>query len=159
MLRYRPAREDEFDRLFDLMQSEAGDYLRKAMKLMNISEQRFKNLFMTVGELYAIYDDERIAGFYWIEKREKILHLHGLVVSSEFQGRGIGRSVMKMLEDEFKDDFEIIELGVHESNIKARDLYQKLGYTVVRKLPEIGFLVMQKRLKRSIDFDNRRIDS
>ena len=147
MLRCRPVGQDEFDGFFDLMQNEAGDYLGEAMNFLNMSEQGFRKLFKTVGEVYAICEDEKVAGFYWIEKRGKVLHLHGLVLSSEFQGRGIGRSVMKMLEDEFRDDFEMIELGVHESNAKARDLYQKLGYIVVRELPEIGFLIMQKRLK------------
>lgn len=80
--------------------------------------------------------------------------MHGLVVAGEFQG--IGRSVLKMLENEFKDDFEIIELGVHESNRKARDLYNKLGYAVVRNLPDLGFHIMQKRIDGSKDTDCQR---
>ncbi|MGQ9604270.1 MAG: GNAT family N-acetyltransferase [bacterium] len=160
MLKYRRAREGELDQLFEIMQHEVGNYLREAMVLMGINMEEFRNLFGTVGEVHVISLDNKVAGFYWIEKRAKVLHLHGLVVASEFQGLGIGRSVLEMLENQFKDDFEIIELGVHESNRKARDLYNKLGYIVVKSLPDLGFHIMQKRINGSMNIEcQRRVDS
>jgi ribosomal protein S18 acetylase RimI-like enzyme len=39
---------------------------------------------------------------------------------------------------------EAIELGVHQSNERAKALYERLGFQVLRYRPEVGFFIMQK---------------
>ncbi len=146
MLTYKPARAEQYDGFLQLMRNHAADYLERTMELMQMTWQQFDHLFRTVGQVYGIYEDDQLAGFYWIEERERILHLHGLVLKGQFQGKGIGTQVLKMLETEHRGSMDAIELGVHESNERARTLYGKLGYRTVKVLDNLGFCIMQKRL-------------
>jgi ribosomal protein S18 acetylase RimI-like enzyme len=143
---YKPASGEQYDLFLDLMRSQAADYLDRTMELMGLTWQEFAHLFRTVGQVYGVYEKKRLAGFYWIEEREAILHLHGLVLKETHQGRGIGSQVLTMLETTHRGCMEAIELGVHESNEGARRLYERHGYRTVKMLDDVGFFIMQKSL-------------
>jgi len=146
MLTYKAASPEQHEEFLQLMRVDAADYLDYSLKLMRLTWQEFAELTRTVGQVYAIYQDERLVGFYWIEERGRILHLHGLFVKHPFQGKGIGTQVLNMLADKYASSMETIELGVHDSNPGARSLYEKLEFKTVKRLAEVGFSVMQKPL-------------
>ena len=146
MLRFEPADEKQYSEFLHLMMNFASDYLEDAMKLMHVSWERFNYLFRTFGEVYGIYVDGELAGFYWIEKRQNVLHLHALVLREEFQGRKIGRSVLLSIEERYRNEADVIELGVHVSNRNGISLYESLGYESVKFLEDLGFYIMQKRI-------------
>lgn len=143
---YKPSSGEQYDLFLNLMRSQAADYLDCTLELMGLTWQEFAHLFRTVGQVYGIYEEEHLAGFYWIEEREEILHLHGLVLEGAAQGRGIGSRVLTMLETIYRDRMEAIELGVHESNERARRLHERFGYRTVKLLDDVGFFIMQKPL-------------
>lgn len=143
---YKPASGEQYDLFLNLMHSQAADYFDRTLELMGMTWQEFAHLFRTVGQVYGVYEEERLSGFYWIEEREGILHLHGLVLEGASQGRGIGSRILTMLEATYRDRMETIELGVHESNERARRLYERLGYRTVKMLDDVGFFIMQKPL-------------
>jgi len=147
MLTFKPAMDEQYDEFFQLMQKEAADYLQHTMELMQITPEQARHLFGHVGQVYGIYQGDQLAGFYWIEERDEILHLHSLVLREEFQGRGIGTQVLEMLERDYRSRMTAIELGVHQSNARAKLLYERLGYQTVKYLPELGFYIMQKSLR------------
>lgn len=147
MLTYQPILPKQYDELFQLMQDEAADYLEHTLHLIQMTTEQFKQLFQTVGEIYGIYQNERLAGFYWIEERERTLHLHALILRREFQRKGIGTQALQNLEREYRSRVDTIELGVHQSNEGAKSLYEKLGYRTVNQLSELGFFIMQKSLQ------------
>jgi len=128
------------------MRDEAHEYLQRTMELMQMTQEQFDHLFRTIGHVYGIYEGKRLAGFYWIEERERFLHLHALILKSEFQGRGIGSEVLNMLASEYKDTASSIELGVHELNERAIRLYEQQGFRTVKQLDDVKFRIMQKRL-------------
>ena len=146
MLDYKPATGDQYDALFQLMRSDAADYLQQTLELMKMTWEQFAELFRSVGKVTGIYQDGCLAGFYWIEEREKILHLHGLILDSRFQGKGIGTQVLKMLITRCQDQMDAIELGVHQSNEGAIRLYRRLGFEVVIVRDDLGYYIMQKAL-------------
>ena len=146
MLAYLPAQPAQYDEFFELMAAESQEYLETTLTLMQMDRPHFRQLFQTVGEVYGIYSDEWLAGFYWIEVRESVLHLHALTLHPEYQGQGIGHAVFKWLEEQYHNRIHALELGVHRSNERALALYQKLGFTIIKSLDELGFYVMQKRL-------------
>ena len=43
-----------------------------------------------VAELRQVDDDGSVAGYVWIEVRERTLHVHALLLEEEFRGRGLG---------------------------------------------------------------------
>ena len=88
--------------------------------------------------------DDCLAGFYWIEERGKTLHLHGLILKAAFQGKGIGTAVIRMLVESYQGQVKAIELGVHQSNARAKKLYERLGFEVVKYRHDLGYFIMQR---------------
>ncbi len=146
MLTYTRPDVDELDKLFDLMRNEASEYLKDSLWLIGLTVSAFRAKFKSVGEVVEVLSDEEPAGFYWIEKRRDILHLHGIILRREFQGRGLGREAMLRIEEEHGRGMSAIELGVYRGNGAARRLYESLGYVVVRQLDDIHFDIMRKTL-------------
>jgi ribosomal protein S18 acetylase RimI-like enzyme len=146
MLTFEAASVEQYGECMQLMRDEAGSYLQGTLKLMQMSMDEFNHLLRTVGTLYAIYDDKQLVGFYWIEEREKVLHLHALLVKPRSQGRGIGTQTLRMLASKYKGTMTTIELGVHESNEGAIRMYERNGFKTVKQLEDLKFRIMQKTL-------------
>jgi ribosomal protein S18 acetylase RimI-like enzyme len=146
MLSYEPAQTNAYDELLSLLRDQASGYLQATLNLMQMTWDQFAHRFRSVGQVYGIYQDGQLAGFYWIEEREDTLHLHGLILKSEFQGQGIGSQVLAMLAASYRSRVKAIELGVHRSNERAIALYERTGFETARTLDDLGFLVMQKPL-------------
>ena len=146
MLTYEPARTDQYDEFLQLMRSEIEDYLERTMELMQMTWEEFARLFKTQGQVEGIYQDGQLAGFYWIEERGQILHLHGLIAKEQFRGQGIGTQTLEMLAIRYKTGMTTIELGVQRSNEHARRLYERLAFEAMQTLDDLGFVVMQKRM-------------
>jgi ribosomal protein S18 acetylase RimI-like enzyme len=145
---YRTARTEDYDVFLNILHDQAADYLEPTLRLMQMTWEEFAHQFRTIGQVYSIYWSGQLAGFYWIEERDDVLHLHGLILKSEFQGQGIGTQVLTMLSTKYRDRFTAIELGVYRSNVRAIALYERMGYETVRSLENLGFFVMQKRLQK-----------
>lgn len=143
MLTYQPANPEQYEEFLQLMQKETAEYLDTTLVLMQMSLDQFKHLLSTIGNVYGIYQDDHLAGYYWIEERGDILHLHGLILKEGFRGKGIGSEVLRMLANKYDGQMTAIELGVHESNARARSLYERLGYRTVKHLTDLGFYIMQ----------------
>ncbi len=107
---------------------------------LRIDEKRMKD--------YLIYDDDLLIGECNIMMNPTLLFNKsegsawiGLVIGDvNYRGRGIGRIVMKLLEDEcVKLKATRIELGVFEFNVRAVKLYKKLGYKVIAYLDDFTY--------------------
>ena len=149
MLIYKQATGADYDEFMKLVRADAGKYLEHAMKLMEMDWKKFEHLFRTVGEVCGIYKEGRLAGFYWIEHRDDVLHIHGLILKDEFQDHGIGSEVLRVLEERCSRSADRMELAVHDSNPRAKQLYKRLGYRTVRRLEDEGFDIMQKEIGHS----------
>jgi len=135
--------EGQYGEFLQMMQTEAADYLEKTLEMMRMTWEAFSSLVRTVGQVYVICQEQAPVGYMWIEQREKTLHLHGLFIKSECQGKGYGKAVLQTLVEAYRGQVEAIELGVHQRNQKARRLYEKVGFVTVKQMPELGFEIMQ----------------
>jgi ribosomal protein S18 acetylase RimI-like enzyme len=97
-----------------------------------------------VGELRQVELEGPVAGYAWIELRERTLHVHALLLEPEYRGVGLGARVLAELEDEFGDGADDVELGVLPGNEEALALYEKAGFERIGE--RLGFLIMRKRL-------------
>ncbi len=88
LLEIKPAEPDQYDELLDMMKREAENYLESSLSALGMEMKEFARLFRTVGEVNVVYIENRLAGFFWVEKRENTLHIHGLALEKAFQGRG-----------------------------------------------------------------------
>ena len=146
MISYKSATEQQYKEYFQLMLDYMSDYIDALLLLMDMTLDEFAERFRSVGHVYSIITDDKEAGFYWIEERGHELHLHGIIITEQFQGRGIGTATLKMLENQFKNTKDFIELGVHQENINAIQLYHRLGYKITTSMDQLGFHIMQKDL-------------
>lgn len=144
MIFYKPAKTEELDDLFTLIRDEAADYLSDTLEKIGLTEAGFRARFESVGQVFTVHIDENPAGFYWIEKRDDILHLHGIVICKRFQRQGYGRQVMEALEQRHGAGMAAIELGVYLHNEDARRFYERLGYQTVQRLEELQFDIMRR---------------
>ena len=140
------AQGEQYEEFMQLMHDETREYLRSTMELMRLTQEQFDKLFRTVGQVYAIYEDQQLAGFYWTEQREKVLHLHALILKPQTQSRGIGTQVLNMLTSKYRNTVNSIELGVHDSNERAIRLYERQGFKTVKQLHDLSFRIMQKQI-------------
>ena len=131
----------------ELLREDSREYLDQTIARMGESWEHFVEIAQQVGKVYAVYQDGQSAGYYWIEERNVVLHLHGIVVRAEFRGQGIGTTILAKLRNEYARRMDAIELGVHDSNARAKALYERLGYVTVRRLDALGFSVMQLPLE------------
>lgn len=143
---YRHATGDEVNAFAHLLREDAADYLDRTLALMGVSWTEFVDLVETVGTVRAICNGDEVVGYMWTEERDRILHLHGIVVRSDWRGQGIGTAALTMLVESYAGKLDAIELGVHESNRRALALYERLGYGAVRRLTDLGYVVMQRPL-------------
>jgi ribosomal protein S18 acetylase RimI-like enzyme len=146
MLEFASPTPEQYDLFLQWMWDDGQEYMVRTMRLMNMTWDEYSQIFRTRGEVYSICQDTDLAGFYWIEQRGDTLHLHGLILMPAFQGKGIGTSVLTMLEKKFSGKVDKIELGVYQENSRAISLYQRNGYQVTQTLDDLHFLIMQKQL-------------
>ena len=61
----------------------------------------------------------------------------GIALFQEFTGRGIGRIMLeKLLAVAKEKGYEQMELSVYSENIRARKLYERLGFKEWARLPD-----------------------
>lgn len=139
----QPAIDEQIDEFLELLRTDAENYLIPTMQVMGWSWAEFAQRVRGVGRVFCVFQGEQKVGCYWIEERGRILHLHGIVVARAFQGQGIGSQIIHQLAEEYRGRMDAIELGVYQSNQRAKALYERLGFAAIRFLPEVGFYIMQ----------------
>lgn len=149
MLEQKPARAEQFEEFLQMFRVNAEPYIDDVLDLMDMDWGQFVKIFSTLGQIESIYDGNECAGFCWTEKRDRTLHLHALILKDEFQGRGLGSQVLNKLLEEHVGEVDTVELGVHHSNRKAKELYEKFGFRTVKTLDDLDFTIMQKDIEAS----------
>jgi ribosomal protein S18 acetylase RimI-like enzyme len=92
------------------------------------------------------HDAEGIAGFFVFCQFDNTLYLNTLVIKKTFQGRGLGKQVMKWLEDVARNRrLRSISLCVQTNNQRAMHFYRKLGFRTCGTI-YANTLLMRKKL-------------
>ncbi|WP_411738691.1 GNAT family N-acetyltransferase [Peribacillus sp. S4] len=86
----------------------------------------------------AAIDENELIGFTWLYKHdffdEQRLHVNQIAVNTKLRGKGIGKQLFQESEKKaLKEGIKTIDLIVSESNSRALDLYEKLGFETERR--------------------------
>jgi len=90
---------------------------------------------------FVARENGKLAGFVLamiIEEPDDLINvpyvsINELAVSKEFQGSGVGTTLMKRVEEwALENDINIVQLNVWEFNRKAKTLYEKLGFKTIQ---------------------------
>jgi ribosomal protein S18 acetylase RimI-like enzyme len=145
-LEYRSLTTEEQDEFLSLLREHMSSYVERTMELMQMTWPEFEGLVRRVGQLLAVCWAAQTAGYVWIEQRDRTLHVHGILLKPPFRSRGLGTRVFRDLATTYAGPVDVMELGVQYDNVRARALYERLGFRVVKDLVDLGFYVMQKPL-------------
>lgn len=128
---YRAAREQDFDFLFGLHRAAMRTYVEETYGPWIDDWQReyFRARF-NPNNLKIIQVDRRDAGVLEVQDRAEELFVVRIELLPTYQRRGIGSAVMKALLAEADQRGKPVALRVLKVNIRARDLYQRLGFGV-----------------------------
>ncbi len=78
-----------------------------------------------------VYEEDKVYGFIHLESHFEILDLINIAVDASKQGNNIGTSMLEYAIKEVK--CEKVMLEVRESNTKALNLYNKLGFIEINR--------------------------
>lgn len=106
---------------------------------IHMGEEQFFNMLrfdsVDVNLSRVVFRDDQAVGVALIARRGWNCRLAGMSIIPGGRGQGVGRWLMKELIDEAKERGERrLELEVIEQNTPAVHLYQKAGFSIVRKL-------------------------
>ncbi len=98
--------------------------------------KRYINWLYNVDKngIFIAKKSEQIVGFiffchnWWDRIYGEIGEIHELAVIPEFQGKGIGKALIQQAIGSMRRYHDIFGLWVGEKNIKAMNLYKKLGF-------------------------------
>lgn len=88
--------------------------------------------YLQRGICYGAYIDNKVVGVYvMIKTRPLTLELVNIAVSEEYQGRGIGKTlVLSAVEMAREENAKVLEIGTGNSSIAQLALYQKCGFRI-----------------------------
>lgn len=88
-----------------------------------------KNIPKQIESYQMIYIDDKEIGCLFITNHEDGVLIDEIYINPEYQNRGIGTNIIK---DIMRSEFDIY-LWVYKNNIKAFNLYQKLGFKIIEE--------------------------
>lgn len=95
-------------------------------------------------DLYVVTDERKIIGFmasHVLSSDKTKAYIDELWLKKEYQGKGIGKALVKFIEDKYKKKgISCIRLST-KKNAKAYDFYNKLKYK------DADLVYMEKKLK------------
>src|SRR3989338_1429500 len=123
MIMLQKAEKSDIETLIDIEKSVAGNKLYSPM----LTHDEWL-VVLEIGVVYLIYHGADIVGNVSYEKKgEDKVHISGLAINPQFQGRGFARQALMQVLEELKD-FKRVDLVVHPENTKALSLYESLGF-------------------------------
>ncbi len=88
--------------------------------------------------ILAVWLDGKLAGmngYYYPER--SIVEIWGMFIRKEFRGMGLGKKLMGEIEKEIRKDGGVkkIQVSVTSSQTAAFELYKKLGFREIKRMP------------------------
>lgn len=110
--------------LWKLSTIKAHDFIEK--KYWEKNYEVVRDVYIPIAETFVYSENETIKGFISIINGKFI---GALFVDIEFQGLGIGRSLLEYVIDKY----ERLELAVYKENTKAVEFYEYIGFKIIKE--------------------------
>jgi len=119
--------------------------LNDAKVSMEVLEQRLSTMIPMGYKCIGVYDGERLVGICGVWELNKLyvgkhLELDNVIIDPEYQGKGLGESMMSFLTDYAKQlDCETLEVNCYTKNTRGKKFwenqgYEPLGFHLVKKI-------------------------
>jgi len=125
----RQANHSDIEFLQKLRCATMNEYLEKmGLPIDKDSHLKRINYHFEAANILNIYG-KPIGLFKYYEEKNK-WHVVQVQIMPQYQGKGIGQSILSCLQKQAKKDSKIISLSVLKSN-PAKKLYEKLGFSII----------------------------
>lgn len=131
------------EELVELKKSAWKKLEKKLGKTPDNEIKKYLNLTLKKGKLFGYFSKNKLVGCIGIviNKKEKYGEIENFFVKEEFQGKGIGKELIKFIENYARmNKINFLKLNVRLKNTKAINFYKKRGY-------EKFALIMGKKIK------------
>jgi len=142
-MKIRKAKKKDLKYIIDIFMTEG----KKKPYLHKFTKKKLTDTFgsaLKKKEMWVAMIDEKIVGFIWggfSSVSKKIVYVDDLWILSKYQGRGIGKELMAIVEKYYKKKcVNIIRLTSYTES-KAFGFYKKLNYKPSKKL-----VLLEKKL-------------
>jgi ribosomal protein S18 acetylase RimI-like enzyme len=114
-------------------------------------------------EVYVGVEGDRIVGFVILNMHGSVVgYVHAIVVDPELRGSGIGTQLLTYAEERIFREQPNVFLCVSSFNLRARALYERLGYRLVGEIPDYlvrgaSEFLMRKTIGPMSEFFGRRV--
>lgn len=126
----RPVEAPDVPALYALHRDAMGDYIVATWGPWDDAlQRRFFEDRVARGRLQVIEVDGGVAGMWEVQERTQSLHLENIEIASWLHRRGIGRHLLRALQDDARGRGCPVTLQVLHVN-PARALYERLGFVV-----------------------------
>lgn len=107
------------------------DYLQSNLFVMA------RSLFEPI-QIFAILEDAEVVGMLALYCKGQLLWISHLMIDQQYQGRGIGRQVLKLIPGEAipKRSFVEMRAGVLEGNRSGQGFFRRAGFVLQGQLPD-----------------------
>ena len=135
-INYRPFKDSDKEIISGLIQ----DLYKEDNSIRPMSEEKIRRTFAEFesnpgkGSIVIIEKDNNIAGYsilinFWSnEFGGNILFVDELYIKKEFRGQSIATDFIRYLSENRSEETVALQLQVTPENIKARRLYERLGF-------------------------------
>jgi len=136
---HRLANARDFNAVYELYMD---DYANAYLTYDPMSKEDFLPIFkelLTTRTLYVVQDGEETIATYrlvpYTARQQHTVHLGGFTIKNGFQGRGIGAKIISEIKEHCEKENKIrIELTVDVDNMRAINLYKKMGFEIEGRL-------------------------
>ncbi len=127
----RAATHTDLEAVFRIDQAAFGPMWRYSLRMLDMAVQQAN--YATVA-----YQDNDIVGYLLATKANGKMFLARLVVTPEFQDRGIGRTLtLDMLHHFSRGHTPMVEVNTQESNVASIALYQALDFELTGEKAQV----------------------
>jgi ribosomal protein S18 acetylase RimI-like enzyme len=131
----RPAAAEDYDYLFALHKATIRPYVEAIWGWVDEwQEEYFRKKFNPSNQKIIQLNGKDI-GVVVVEDRGSYLYLALIEIAPEFQGQGIGTAVIRNLQQRAQKEKRPLRLHVLKSNLRARHLYEQLGFVISHEEP------------------------
>ena len=130
----RPAAQSDFEFIYQVTEAAMRPYVEQTFGTWVPEEQRrMAGESFEPGVYQIITVKDRAAGVLATRAHVDYLKLEKIFLLPEFQGQGIGSSILRQLIHRSRDTGVPIRLRVLNSNLGAQKIYRRFGFTVLRE--------------------------
>lgn len=128
------ATEADSDFVFELKKIVLKEYVENTWQRWDEDfQQRFHKENYNAANTRIIKLNDKPVGTVDVNEGGRNIFISGLYILPDFQGRGIGSSILKGLMVRAQSEKKRLELEVLRVNTNAQRLYKRLGFVMVEK--------------------------